>query len=140
MDKKNSETTETRRGIHRLFEFMESIGVKPARMEKECGLGNGYLRSMLNKNYGVGENIIVEIKKAHPELSLEWLYCGIGPMTIDPVSLDEGGDRHYPQELEKCLSKMYEDIISKKDKEIAELTMENIRIRYELEKRKTISG
>lgn len=61
----------------RIFEFIDSLNMPVSRFEKQCGLSNGYLKSVKG---AFSINKIEDILKAFPELSREWLLNGNGVM------------------------------------------------------------
>lgn len=61
----------------RLLEFLKSKNIKKSHFEKQCGLSNGYINSMVNSiSYEKLEGIL----KEYPELNPSWLMNGEGTM------------------------------------------------------------
>lgn len=64
----------------RVLLFIESLNMPVSRFEKQCGLSNGYLRSVKG---AFSINKIEDILKAFPELNREWLLNGNGQMLAE---------------------------------------------------------
>ena len=106
----------------RLLEFIAYLGVSNYAFEKAVGLSNGYVRSL---NGAIGADKLLDICRAYPQLSRDWLLTGVGDMVVHKVwqdgsyirngeiyviltndgqrmikrltyvSTDEDGDKHY---------------------------------------------
>lgn len=64
---------------NRLLAFIEGHCKTSIRaFEEECGLTNGTVASVRKK--GPGADIVQKIFYTHPELNLNWLFSGVGPM------------------------------------------------------------
>lgn len=61
----------------RTLEFIAYKGLSVKKFEEMCGLSNGYLNSMRS---GYGNNKLVQVISAFPELNREWLVYGEGEM------------------------------------------------------------
>ena len=67
---------------NRLLAFIEGHCKTSIRaFEEDCGLTNGTVASVRKK--GPGADIVQKIFYTHPELNLNWLFSGIGPMLND---------------------------------------------------------
>lgn len=62
----------------RMLQFIKWKGITAGWLEKQARLGNGYLR---NSSGGFTAVKLAEIVAVCPELNLNWLVTGIGPMT-----------------------------------------------------------
>ena len=71
------------KAIHRLFEYLEYKGIPHTRFEKEIGLSNGYLKSMLRREGGLGEEIVLNVIENCLDLNIGWLMTGNGQMLIN---------------------------------------------------------
>ena len=49
--------------IKQLFIYMKANRIRPSELEKNIGLSNGYLKTQLNRNGSIGENIIKKNSK-----------------------------------------------------------------------------
>ena len=79
---------------NRLLAFIEHhCKVSIRAFEEYCGLTNGTVSSVKKK--GPGADIVQKISYAYPELDLNWLFTGIGPMVK--------GDKDTRRENETCL-------------------------------------
>lgn len=66
---------------NRLLAFIEShCHVSVRAFEEMCGLTNGTVGSVKKK--GPGADIVQKISYTYPELNLNWLFSGIGPMLV----------------------------------------------------------
>lgn len=64
---------------NRLLAFIEGHCKTSIRaFEEDCGLTNGTVASVRKK--GPGADIVQKIFYTHPELNLNWLFSGVGPM------------------------------------------------------------
>lgn len=61
----------------RIIQLIEVKGLNPYSFELQCGLSNGYIKSI---NVDVGSTKIEKILRKFPELSPTWLILGEGPM------------------------------------------------------------
>lgn len=64
----------------RLSEFLKHKQIKFAEMERMSGLSNGYLR---NSNGVIGATKLRDILNVCPDLNVNWLLTGNGPMLIE---------------------------------------------------------
>lgn len=65
----------------RLMYFIEYKGITVSRFEKNCGLSNGYMKS-LRSNPGLEK--LSDILRSYPDLSRVWLLTGEGEMLKTP--------------------------------------------------------
>lgn len=68
------------KSIERIYQYIDSAGLKIAEFERKCGLSNGYLRKMKIRNGDLGEGVLMQIIENSPDLSAEWLLTGNGEM------------------------------------------------------------
>lgn len=68
------------KSIERIYQYIDSAGLKIAEFERKCGLSNGYLRKMKIRNGDLGEGVLMQIIENSPDLSAEWLLTGHGDM------------------------------------------------------------
>ncbi|MCD8286212.1 MAG: hypothetical protein LUD50_03180 [Clostridia bacterium] len=61
----------------RAYKFIEAKGLSVAEFERRCGLSNGYVKGM-RKNFG--DEKLVDVLRAFPELNRDWLLYGEGDM------------------------------------------------------------
>lgn len=69
----------------RLYDFLKAKNLKASKFEQKCGLSNGFC-SKVNDN--ITEGSLSLIKKAFPELNINWLKNGFGDMLIDEPPLE----------------------------------------------------
>jgi len=67
--------------IDRILQIIEYKGINKNVFYKETGLSNGFL----DKVKDIGVSKLDLILKAYPEISMEWLVSGVGPMLKDAV-------------------------------------------------------
>jgi len=68
------------KAIDRIFKYIESKNIKPARFEKLVGLSNGYLGVQRKRKSDVGSEIISKILDYCKDMNPEWLIMGAGEM------------------------------------------------------------
>lgn len=68
------------KSIERIYQYVDSAGVKIAEFERQCALSNGYLRKMKLRNGDLGEGVLLQILENCPDISPEWLLTGNGCM------------------------------------------------------------
>ncbi len=68
---------ETDAFVERLFKFMAYLGMSQNQFEKRCDLAHTDLRG---KKQGPTSSYLMKILTTYPELSMDWLFSGSGPM------------------------------------------------------------
>ncbi|WP_338409695.1 hypothetical protein [uncultured Flavobacterium sp.] len=68
--------------IKQLFIYMKANRIRPSELEKNIGLSNGYLKTQLNRNGSIGENIINKIVSYYKDLNPLWLLFHQGDMLL----------------------------------------------------------
>jgi repressor LexA len=63
------------KAIERVFEIMQQKGLKPAAVERDLSLSNGYLAKMHKTNGQLGEEVLIKLS-SYLESSLEYLLIG----------------------------------------------------------------
>ena len=66
--------------IDRIYEYIEYKKISVARFERENVLSTGYLAKMKARSADIGETMLNNIIENSPDISLQWLVLGIGPM------------------------------------------------------------
>jgi hypothetical protein len=74
------------KAINRVFEYLELKNIPHTRFEKEIGLGNGYLKKQLDRDAGLGEDVLIKIID-NSLINPTWLLTGKGKM-IDNKDID----------------------------------------------------
>lgn len=69
----------------RLYDFLKVKDLKASKFEQKCGLSNGFC-SKVNDN--ITEGSLLLIKRAFPELNINWLKTGSGDMLIEQMNLE----------------------------------------------------
>ena len=64
----------------RLLSFIQAKEMSVRRFEETCGMTNGTIGSI--KAQGPTASIVSKIADTFPELNLNWLFRGTGPMLI----------------------------------------------------------
>lgn len=77
----------------RLLEFIAYLGVSNYAFEKAVGLSNGYVRSL---NGAIGADKLLDICRAYPQLSRDWLLTGVGDMVVNLGSSETGISNEEP--------------------------------------------
>lgn len=85
----------------RIFKFIEYKGITISEFERNSTLANGYLKKFKGS---IGSDKLNSISNYYPELSLEWLITGKGPMLKSTEASTED-----EEETEK--DRFYQDII-----------------------------
>lgn len=68
------------KAIKRIYQYIDSKGIKAVPFEKEIGLSNGYLGKQLSRNADLGEGILMRVIENCPDINPEWLLTGNGEM------------------------------------------------------------
>lgn len=69
----------------RLYEFLKIKDLKASKFEQKCGLSNGFCGKV---NDNITEGSLLLIKRAFPELNINWLKTGFGDMLIEQTDLE----------------------------------------------------
>lgn len=102
------------KAIDRLYQYMEHRGVKPAQMERENHLSNGYLSKQKSRDGDLGETILNTILANNRDLSAYWLLTGDGEMLtaeLDPET-NEPRDYHLDNRLSDVIQKYSVDLVA----------------------------
>lgn len=67
----------------RVLEFMAAKGIEKASFYKDTKLSNGYL----DKHANINSDKLSQISNAYPDLNLNWVIKGSGPMLLSETSL-----------------------------------------------------
>ncbi|MDP1708255.1 MAG: helix-turn-helix domain-containing protein, partial [Gammaproteobacteria bacterium] len=67
------------KAIHRIVQAFEDGGKKPAAVEKELGLSNGYIATMRKRDGNLGEDVLLKFA-SYLDYNLQWLLTGEGDM------------------------------------------------------------
>lgn len=68
------------KAIKRIYQYIDSKGIKAVPFEKKIGLSNGYLGKQLSRNADLGEGILMRVIENCPDINPEWLLTGNGEM------------------------------------------------------------
>ena len=68
------------KAIKRIYQYIDSKGIKAVPFEKKIGLSNGYLGKQLSRNADLGEGILMRVIENCPDINPEWLLTGNGRM------------------------------------------------------------
>ncbi|MCV6629086.1 MAG: hypothetical protein OIF50_04415 [Flavobacteriaceae bacterium] len=66
--------------IDRIMIFIEHLNISVRQFDLSIGASNGYTLRMKKNNASVGSDVIENIAKKYPEVSIEWLVTGRGQM------------------------------------------------------------
>lgn len=69
----------------RLYDFLKIKDLKASKFEQKCGLSNGFCGKV---NDNITEGSLLLIKRAFPELNINWLKTGFGDMLIEQKDLE----------------------------------------------------
>ena len=111
----------------RLKKVVEQSKFTPNAFASHCGIKQPTLDKQLKGLRGVSLDTIVAISHSFPELSMEWLLRGSGPMFSEEVSTpDESADR-----LNRLVDTIttLQDIINEKNATIKELSNEILKLK-----------
>lgn len=70
------------KAIGRLYQYFDFKGIKPTRLERNMGLGNGYFSGQLRRDADIGSSIVEKIIENNQDLNIDWLITGKGNMII----------------------------------------------------------
>ena len=68
------------KAIERLYQYFDFKNIKPTRLEKDLGLGNGYFGIQLRREADIGSSILEKIFDNCRDLDPDWLIAGSGIM------------------------------------------------------------
>lgn len=91
----------------RLYQFLDSKGLKASVFERKCGLSNGFC-SKINDNITDGSLLLIQ--KGFPNLNITWLKTGFGEMENDIPELEYPNDNNPSNML--ALVKMMGEFIA----------------------------
>lgn len=81
---------------NRLLQFLESLGLSQRAFEESCGITQGTIPSIKVK--GPSVDVLMKISNTYPDLNLNWLIAGRGPMLIqDQPAPSPQNDIHHNQ-------------------------------------------
>lgn len=105
------------KAIGRLYQYFEFKDIRPSRLEKDIGIGNGYFSLQNRREADIGSSIVEKVADYARDLNIDWLMTGRGSMikdadqdspgeaTIDRVRIKDAG----PPGCDSCKNK--EEII-----------------------------
>lgn len=116
----------------RLVAFLKHLSIGQNAFEAQIGIGNGYISNLKGS---IGSEVLAKIKRAYPELSMDWLIDEDGDMIRQNVNqTNEHGDNinagrdisldksvksnidpKYVDKLEKDNERMIQEILKLKD-------------------------
>jgi len=96
------------KAIDRLFEYIESKGIRHTRFEKELGLSNGYLKTQQKRGADLGESVLLKIIDYCLDINPIWLLTGKEEMIKDSTLLVSRNFIH--EEPFKGGAPFYEDL------------------------------
>ena len=68
----------------RLLKYLEQKDITIRYFEMVCGIGNGYFGKQHRGKGSMGSDILEKISVHYPDLNLNWLITGKGPMLQKP--------------------------------------------------------
>lgn len=98
---------------NRLDLIIKELGLSGRQFERECGLPTGSYSSISD---GIGANKLKQILIKFPQISLEWLVMGDGPMLKNSSASTGTNDKNL-ERIDKLL-----EIVASQQKTIEELT------------------
>lgn len=101
------------KAIERLYQYFDFKNIKPTKLEKELGLGNGYFGIQLRREADIGSSILEKIFDNCRDLDPDWLIAGNSTMIrrSDPEIFIEKTKENLQTkdagtaDCEKCLAK-----------------------------------
>lgn len=72
----------TEKIIDRLFQYLDNKHIPHTRFEKNLGLSNGYLNTMLKRKADIGESVLQKIIDYSQDINIDWLITGKGDMFL----------------------------------------------------------
>lgn len=69
--------------INRLCQFIESQGISINAFERKISASNGMIRKAISNNTDIQSKWLLKIIENFPQLNIEWLFTGNGPMLKD---------------------------------------------------------
>ena len=106
------------KAIERLYQYFDFKNIKPTRLEKDLGLGNGYFGIQLRREADIGSSILEKIFDNCRDLDPDWLIAGNGAMVrasdrmvpAERIKSDLQANNAVDPDCEKCMVK--DDLIA----------------------------
>jgi len=106
------------KAIERLYQYFDFKKIKPTRLEKDLGLGNGYFGIQLRREADIGSSILEKIFDNCRDLDPDWLIAGNGTMErasdqttpAERIKADLQTNNAVAPDCEKCIVK--DDLIA----------------------------
>lgn len=107
------------KAIERVCAYLKEHSIPPTRFEKEHGLSNGYLNTMMKRQADLGESVILKIIEACPDMDLQWLLTGEETdREILQARMTAKADSERQKAYERSIVETYEAALARKDEEI----------------------
>lgn len=112
--------------IERLAQFIQSLGLSVRAFELSISASDGMIRRAINNKSDIQSKWITLISDNYPQLSLDWLITGKGPMLRDNKAPEESKRSSTPittpisRAEESIIYKMYKDEKEEKEKLVKE--------------------
>ncbi len=104
--------------LSRIKQYIDYKGITVSSLEREAGMSNGSFASQLKNNKTIGVDKLENILKVFPEINVEWLLTGTGPML-------KSGENYLEEDKEQFLgasnAELYERLIAEKEERIRDL-------------------
>ena len=66
--------------VDRIIFFIDQIGISQRKFDESIGKSKGYINKTLQQGSALSSKTIMDIKKAYPELNIDWVLTGKGSM------------------------------------------------------------
>ena len=108
--------------IERLNEFIVSLRISVREFERSIAASEGTIRLAIKKNSDIQAKWLVAIAKNYPQLNIEWLLLGEGPMLKGAEAVTEAAPPSPPVQAEgNPMAEALLAQLAEKDRQIAQL-------------------
>ncbi|MBT8264008.1 MAG: hypothetical protein HKN52_10045 [Eudoraea sp.] len=112
--------------IDRLMQFISYAGLSARQFDISIGASNGYTLRMKKNSASIGSDVIENILRVYPQLSVVWLITGEGSMLKEgpkkePLEFDE-----LPKSRQEEIERIIEQKIKERQKEELQFLLKQV--------------
>lgn len=120
--------------LNRIKQYIDYKGLTISSFEREVGMSNGSFASQLKNNKTIGVDKLENILSIFPDINIEWLLTGNGPM-LKKNERTTIGEPDEPYGSKGSKDELYERIIAEQKERIRDLqrTIEDLRTQLNIQ-------
>lgn len=120
--------------LNRIKQYIDYKGLTISSFEREVGMSNGSFASQLKNNKTIGVDKLENILNIFPDINIEWLLTGNGPM-LKKNERTTIGEPDEPYGSKGSKDELYERIIAEQKERIRDLqrTIEDLRTQLDIQ-------